>query len=231
MKKQKFVNLIRNYNNIEKEDLNALIELEKLYPYSQVIHHLIAKSSIDLKSKNAKLRLNKAALYARDRTVLKALIENKIDLGTVTSINEKRAQESIEQKPASLEKQQPSADHKAIVALRKEVFKNLKELQITKKYYFKLFEEKYPDTDLKEIKGKTPIFKTNKKAAKGKPIKKPSKKVAMNKRAKNANTNVGKSKTLEVSAKTTKVDKPKTRNKKSTKATKTAQSKEKKKPK
>ena len=102
MKKQKFVALIRNYNNIEKEDLNTLIELEKLYPYSQAIHHLIAKSSIDLKSKNAKLRLNKAALYATDRTILKALIDNKIDFGAVSSINEKRAQESIEQKSFTL---------------------------------------------------------------------------------------------------------------------------------
>ena len=235
MKKQKFVALIRNYNNIEKEDLNTLIELEKLYPYSQAIHHLIAKSSVDLKSKYAKLRLNKAALYATDRTILKALIENKIDFGTVTSINEKRARESIEQKPASLEKQPPSTHHEAIVALRKDVIKNLKELQITKKYYLKLFEEKYPDTDLEEIKGKALKVKTNKKAPKGKAIKKPGKKIAKDKRAKSVSVNVGKGKILDKdSAKTTKVSKTKTRNKKSTKvkkASKTAQSKEKKNPK
>jgi len=230
VKKQKFVALIRNYNNIEKEDLNSLIELEKLYPYSQVIHHLIAKSSIDLKSKNAKLRLNKAALYATDRTILKALIDNKIDFGTVSNINEKRAQESIEHKPASVEKQQPSADQTAIVALRKEVIKNLKELQITKKYYLKLFEEKYPDTTLNEIKGKT-----NKRATKGKSLKKPNKKIAKDKRVKNASTNIAKGKGLkEGSATTSKVDKPKTGNKKSAKAkkdSKTAPSTEKKNPK
>jgi len=235
VKKQKFVALIRNYNNIEKEDLNALIELEKLYPYSQVIHHLIAKSSVDLKSKNAKSRLNKAALYATDRTILKALIENKIDFGAVSSINEKSTQEPIEQKPASLEKQQLSADDKAIVALRKEVIKNLKELQITKKYYLKLFEEKYPDTDLEEIKGKALKVKTNKKAPKGKAIKKPGKKIAKDKRAKSVSVNVGKGKILDKdSAKTTKVSKAKTRNKKSKKtkkASKTDQSKEKKNPK
>lgn len=235
MKKQKFVTLIRNYNNIEKEDLNTLIELEKLYPYSQAIHHLIAKSSVDLKSKYAKLRLNKAALYATDRTILKALIENKIDFGTVTSINEKRARESIEQKPASLVKQPPSTHQEAIVALRKEVIKNLKELQITKKYYLKLFEEKYPDTDPEKIKGKALKVKTNKKAAKGKAIKKPGKKIAKDKRAKNVSLSVGKGKILDKdSAKTTKVSKTKTRNKKSTKAkkaSKTARLKEKKNPK
>ena len=235
MKKQKFVDLIRNYHNIEKEDLNSLIELEKLYPYSQVIHHLIAKSSIDLKSKNAKLRLNKAALYATDRTILKALIDNKIDFGTVSVINEKRAQESIEQKPTSVEKQQPSADQSAIVALRKEVIKNLKELQITKKYYLKLFEEKYPDTTLNEIKGKTAKGKTNKRATKGKSLKKPNKKIAKDKRVKNASINIAKGKGLkEGSATTSKVDKPKTGNKKFAKAkkdSKTAPSTEKKNPK
>jgi len=233
VKKQKFVALIRNYHNIEKEDLNTLIELEKLYPYSQAIHHLIAKSSIDLKSKNAKIKLNKAALYATNRTILKALIDNKIDFEAVSSINEKRAQESIEQKSVSLEKQQPSADDKEIVALRKEVIKNLKELQITKKYYLKLFEEKYPDTALKEIKSKTAKVETNEIVVKGKAIKKPNKKIARDKKVKNASTNQGKG-LKEGGEITTKVDKPKTRKKKPKKvkkASKTTQSKEKKNPK
>ncbi len=155
MKKQKFVELIRN-NKIDKEDLNALIELEKIYPYSQAIHHLIAKSSIDLKSKDAKSRLNKAALYATDRAILKAFIENKIDFGD--GKNEMKTREAIE------EIQQPSTDRDAIVALRKEVLNNLKELQITKKHYLNLFEEKYPDVNLGDKKDKSEFKVSTKKA-------------------------------------------------------------------
>jgi len=169
----------------------------------------------------------------------------KIDFGTVTSKNEKMAQEAIEEKPISLEKQPPSADRQAIVALRKEVLKNLKELQITKKYYLKLFEEKYPDRDPEETKGKsrskvstsktkpttkksdnqeTPIGKTSKKAAKGQLIKKPSKKKAEGKRAKKPSTKVAKSKVLNEG-------KTKIRKKATTKTLKTGHSKEKKNPK
>ncbi|MEQ8575533.1 MAG: hypothetical protein RIB63_15810, partial [Fulvivirga sp.] len=74
MNKQKFNSLLQNYNNIADEDRQGLQELAKSFPYSQVIHTLVAKANHDAKSTNASNSLNRAAMYATDRQNLKAVI-------------------------------------------------------------------------------------------------------------------------------------------------------------
>ncbi len=80
MKKQKFVDLIRDYQNVSTNDLSELKELEDSFPYSQAIRNLVAKASFDNKTQDAKKRISNAAIYATDRGVLKSLIENQLEL-------------------------------------------------------------------------------------------------------------------------------------------------------
>jgi tetratricopeptide (TPR) repeat protein len=77
LNKQRFNNLINNYHNISEEDRRELHELVKLYPYSQVLHTLVAKANIDAKTDIAANTLNYAAMYASDRQILKNIIQPK----------------------------------------------------------------------------------------------------------------------------------------------------------
>lgn len=76
MNKQKFTKIIQNYHNIPDDDREKLHELAKNYPYSQVIHTLIAKANHDAQTPIASQTLNYAAMYATDRTVLKDVIQH-----------------------------------------------------------------------------------------------------------------------------------------------------------
>lgn len=74
MNKQKFNSLLQNHNSITAEDRQGLQELANTFPYSQIIHTLVAKANHDAKVKNASNSLNRAAMYASDRQLLKSII-------------------------------------------------------------------------------------------------------------------------------------------------------------
>ncbi len=77
LNKQKFSQLVKDYNGISTDDRNKLHELVSSYPYSQVLHTLIAKANKDAKTDIANQTLGYAAMYAADRSVLKEVIEAK----------------------------------------------------------------------------------------------------------------------------------------------------------
>lgn len=66
--------LLVNSNSLSSDETRALELLLNEFPYSQVIHNLVARGYHlnDLPEKQSKL--NKAAVYATDRTVLKSII-------------------------------------------------------------------------------------------------------------------------------------------------------------
>jgi hypothetical protein len=72
--KQKFVRILNNKKSIGQDDLKKIELLEKDYPYSQVLHTLSALVSYSRKEKNSKQKLNTAAVYSTDRSVLKDLV-------------------------------------------------------------------------------------------------------------------------------------------------------------
>ena len=78
MNKHKFTQIIQNFNNIPDDDRDKLHELAKNYPYSQIIHTLVAKANADSNTDIAGKTLSYAAMYATDRTVLKKIIHNSI---------------------------------------------------------------------------------------------------------------------------------------------------------
>lgn len=66
---------MQGYHNIPDEDRDKLHDLAKNYPYSQIIHTLVAKANNDAKTEIASQTLNYAAMYATDRHVLRELIQ------------------------------------------------------------------------------------------------------------------------------------------------------------
>ena len=77
MNKQRFSQLVRHYGDINDEDRIKLHELVKSYPYSQIIHTLIAKANADANTDVSKQTLNYAALYTTDRGVLRNIIKSQ----------------------------------------------------------------------------------------------------------------------------------------------------------
>jgi hypothetical protein len=72
--KDKFHFLIQNFACLEKDEADELISLQKEYPYSQVIHNLVAKAAQDLNLSDKEHYLHEGAIYSTDRSVLKSII-------------------------------------------------------------------------------------------------------------------------------------------------------------
>ena len=77
MNKQRFIKTLKDFNNIPDDDRNKLHELAKNYPYSQIIHTLVAKANHDAETSIASQTLHYAAFYATDRHVLREIIQRK----------------------------------------------------------------------------------------------------------------------------------------------------------
>lgn len=77
MEKSQFLILLDNYTAMSREDTLALADIQKKYPYSQLIHTLTAygMQKNDIEGKAGQLQL--AAVYATDRAVLKSVFEAK----------------------------------------------------------------------------------------------------------------------------------------------------------
>jgi hypothetical protein len=71
---EKFHLLIQNFACLEKSEAEELIGMQKDYPYSQVIHNLVAKAAHDLDLSGKDHFLHESAIYSTDRSVLKSII-------------------------------------------------------------------------------------------------------------------------------------------------------------
>lgn len=72
--KNKFLFLLVNNNSLSPEETNELQLLQDDFPYSQAIHNLVARGSQLNNLAVKQTKLNKAAVYATDRAILKTLI-------------------------------------------------------------------------------------------------------------------------------------------------------------
>jgi hypothetical protein len=71
---KKFYWFVQNYNSLLQGDANQLIELERHFPYSQVIRHMVARVTQDLNLPEKDNALRQSAIYATDRAVLKSIM-------------------------------------------------------------------------------------------------------------------------------------------------------------
>ena len=84
MNKQKFIELVENPSSINEKDAGILAELARNYPYSPLVHTMLAKA-LQFKEE-AKSSLGTAALYIPDRSVLKAVMEDQLRKPAVSEV-------------------------------------------------------------------------------------------------------------------------------------------------
>ncbi|MBL6450005.1 hypothetical protein JMN32_27070 [Fulvivirga sp. 29W222] len=174
MNKQKFTKILKNYHNIPNEDRNKLHDLAKNFPYSQIIHTLVAKANHDAKTEIAEQTLHYAAFYASDRHVLRDIIRDK----PANLISAHEATEEVPA-PATVHEQQETSSissgskHHITVAaelydlgadrIRNAVLSDLENLKKSKAQYMQWLEE---DPQLSKVKSKGDEKKSTAKKSK-----------------------------------------------------------------
>jgi len=178
LNKQKFTQLVKDYQNISTDDRQKLQELVTDYPYSQIIHTLVAKANIDAKTNIANKTLGYAAMYAADRSVLKDIVAPK----TKITQPPKSAANQVEEKsktPAKKESDIPEVatgtkitfntedvEQTGADLLSKQVFSDLAALKASKSNYLHWLN--MPDEELIEqapTKKKSEVKKAESKTA------------------------------------------------------------------
>lgn len=76
MNKSHFIDFVENPSKIREKDAGILAELAKNYPYSSLVHTLLAKALKE--TPQGPKSLANAALHIADRAVLKEVMENRI---------------------------------------------------------------------------------------------------------------------------------------------------------
>ncbi len=66
-----FPSLVQNFTDLRDEDYTELKKLSDQYPYSQLLHLLMARAARDLKHNDQETVLHQSAVYSTDRQVLK----------------------------------------------------------------------------------------------------------------------------------------------------------------
>ncbi len=164
MKKDRFKEIITNYASTS-EDVIALKKLANDYPYSQIVHLLLANSSKKVPPKGFNSNLSNAAFHSTDRSIVKSLIQHNLVPSEVKlkpsskPINKSsRIKKTIQTKVV---KPTP-IDSDLLIA---EVLDNLEKLQKTKKETAFLFEDdNYIKPEPKTKKKTTSIKKATIKA-------------------------------------------------------------------
>lgn len=72
--KNQFIQILHGYLSSTEEDARQIQELKEAYPYSQVLHALLARLSKDHNLPSQKEDLQQAAVHAADRAVLKDIM-------------------------------------------------------------------------------------------------------------------------------------------------------------
>ncbi|MBL7871134.1 MAG: hypothetical protein JNM78_05950 [Cyclobacteriaceae bacterium] len=74
MEKNQFYNLLSNYTSLTVEETNQVISLQNQFPYSQVIHGMVARAAQDNQFPDKDQHLHLGAIYSTDRSVLKSIM-------------------------------------------------------------------------------------------------------------------------------------------------------------
>lgn len=143
MNKQRFNDILGNFHRIGEEDIQQLRILADSYPFSQIMHVLLAKAAFDAGLPDAKQKINKAALYTTDRKVLKDIMESVGRAPWANSVGaEGREAGSNNANTNETSASESTLDDTEADRLRQEVMRNLALLMESKKPY--LGQEKKP---------------------------------------------------------------------------------------
>lgn len=138
------INFILNYSSQATKDDIFLLEKEiRKYPFSQVLHILLAKIQYDLHSDAKNKKLSTAAIYTSDRAVLKKVIQEKGYLDGHKKITAYQDLSVFIPEPEPEEKSIPTTDalkHESDNIFT-EVLENLKKLKSLRKQFLFLERE------------------------------------------------------------------------------------------
>ena len=161
MNKQNFLNIIKNRALAGDDDVQSFQKLAKQYPYSQMIHALLAKQQVEKKSSNAKDAIQLAAIYSTDRVVLKKIIESTPLQNVQSHTNATESDSNVESKAFTSAPSRISD----IAQLRSDIFEHLALLQESKKPFY----TDSGDAKTKKAKSTSTTKKNTKTAKKAKP--------------------------------------------------------------
>ncbi len=74
MEKETFHQLLTNYTALSQEEAQAILNLQRNFPYSQVLHGLAARAAQDNNLTDKEHQLHLSAIYSTDRAVLKTIM-------------------------------------------------------------------------------------------------------------------------------------------------------------
>jgi hypothetical protein len=74
VEKGQFKQLLSNYTALSEAEVMQLVLLQKEFPYSQVIHGMVARATQDLQLADKDHQLHLSAIYCTDRAVLKTIM-------------------------------------------------------------------------------------------------------------------------------------------------------------
>lgn len=171
MKKERFKEIVSSYSSTP-EELKSLQKLANDYPFSQIVHLLLANAYKNEDKNNFKVSLSKAALHATDRSILKSLIEHnlvpsEVVEGTIKVVPKTQTKKDANVKEGRIEDAE---------ALRAEVLENLQLLLQTKKEASAWFNDA-PPMPVKEKPSKPKKTTKSKSAPKPKTTSKTSSRV------------------------------------------------------
>ena len=83
MEPSEFIQLVRNFTSLTREETDRLREFTLQYPFSQIGHLMLARASRDHQLTDEHQLLNLAATYSSDRAILKQLMTQAISRQTV----------------------------------------------------------------------------------------------------------------------------------------------------
>lgn len=156
--KNQFQSLLHRYASSSADDAEAILQLKAQYPYSQLLSTLAAKFVNDHQRTNWQQELQAAAIRSADRTVLKEVMDNEIEIGVVHHTAEVVQPVVMQSSPTVTEAQPKQAEEKtekklvvyeADVALTNfegtdvadQVMKDLEKLNISRHNFEMLFVE------------------------------------------------------------------------------------------
>ena len=163
MKKERFKEIVNNYTSTS-DDISSLKKLASDYPFSQIVHLLLANAAKKSDANEYKPSLSNAAFHTTDRGILKSLIEHNLVPSEVVSksADKTRNKTTSTTAPLATTKKSP-VDSDILIA---EVLANLEKLQILKKEANLWLDEKTkaPSAKTAKVSKKTaPIAATQKR--------------------------------------------------------------------
>jgi len=158
VKKERFKEIVNNYTSTS-DDISSLKKLASDYPFSQIVHLLLANAAKKSNLKEYKPTLSSAAFHTTDRGILKSLIEhNLVPSEIISTPAVKNAKKAGDSKIPLAANKKSVIDSDLLIA---EVLGNLEKLQILKKEAYIWLEEKTKTAPSKSVKaGKKSTDKT-----------------------------------------------------------------------